>query len=55
MVQISELIHVASLLHDDVIDSASTRRGLQAVNMVFGNKVRNQRLHKNDNPQGCHM
>jgi geranylgeranyl pyrophosphate synthase len=31
---------VASLLHDDVIDAASTRRGLKALNIAFGNKVR---------------
>lgn len=37
--QITELIHVASLLHDDVIDAASTRRGLKALNVAFGNKV----------------
>lgn len=37
--QIAELIHVASLLHDDVIDAASTRRGLKALNIAFGNKV----------------
>lgn len=37
--QITELIHVASLLHDDVIDSASMRRGLKALNITFGNKV----------------
>lgn len=37
--EISELIHVASLLHDDVIDDADSRRGLKALNMVFGNKI----------------
>jgi geranyl diphosphate synthase len=37
--EITELIHVASLLHDDVIDNASTRRGLKALNLVFGNKL----------------
>lgn len=37
--EIAELIHVASLLHDDVIDNANTRRGLRALNTVFGNKV----------------
>ena len=31
---------MASLLHDDVIDSATTRRGLKALNTVFGNKAR---------------
>ncbi len=33
------MIHVASLLHDDVIDEATTRRGLKALNALFGNKV----------------
>ena len=33
------MIHVASLLHDDVIDGADVRRGLRALNAVFGNKV----------------
>ena len=37
--EITELIHVASLLHDDVLDGAGTRRGLAAVNALFGNKV----------------
>lgn len=39
LAEITELIHVASLLHDDVIDEAGTRRGVSAVNAVFGNKV----------------
>jgi len=33
------MIHVASLLHDDVLDDAETRRGLNAVNKVFGTKA----------------
>lgn len=37
--EISELIHVASLLHDDVIDNSDSRRGLKALNTLFGNKV----------------
>lgn len=36
--EISELIHVASLLHDDVIDDATTRRGISSLNAVMGNK-----------------
>ncbi|RUM32931.1 MAG: polyprenyl synthetase family protein [Aquifex sp.] len=34
-----EYIHVASLLHDDVVDSAETRRGKKSANLVFGNGV----------------
>jgi geranyl diphosphate synthase len=37
--EIAELIHVASLLHDDVIDDAESRRGKPALNLVLGNKV----------------
>jgi heptaprenyl diphosphate synthase len=32
-----ELMHTASLLHDDVVDDASTRRGHQTANAVAGN------------------
>eukprot|EP00884_Botryococcus_braunii_P001275 jgi/Botrbrau1/11148/Bobra.182_2s0003.2 len=39
LAEIAEMIHVASLLHDDVIDSATTRRGLAALNSVVGNKI----------------
>lgn len=35
---IIELIHLASLLHDDVIDDASLRRGEASINALFGNK-----------------
>jgi octaprenyl-diphosphate synthase len=34
-----EMIHVASLVHDDVIDTAQTRRGQASVNAVWGNQV----------------
>ncbi len=34
-----EYIHVASLLHDDVVDGAKTRRGKKSANLVFGNGV----------------
>ena len=32
-----ELIHTATLLHDDVVDGADVRRGRPAANHVFGN------------------
>jgi len=36
---IIEAIHTASLLHDDVIDGAETRRGKAAAHRVWGNQV----------------
>ena len=36
---IGELIHGASLLHDDVVDEASIRRGHPSVNALEGNKT----------------
>lgn len=33
-----ELIHTATLLHDDVVDDAELRRGNTAANVVWGNK-----------------
>lgn len=35
---IIEFIHTATLLHDDVVDNARTRRGASTVNMVWGNE-----------------
>lgn len=35
---IIELIHLASLLHDDVIDDADTRRSEPSINALFGTK-----------------
>jgi len=34
-----ELIHVATLIHDDVVDNAATRRGVNATAIDFGNRV----------------
>ncbi len=39
LASIVELIHAASLLHDDVIDDALTRRGVDSINAIFGNKT----------------
>jgi len=33
-----ELIHGATLLHDDVVDGSSLRRGAQTANIIWGNK-----------------
>ncbi|XVE88434.1 hypothetical protein DITRI_Ditri19aG0069500 [Diplodiscus trichospermus] len=37
--EITEMIHVASLIHDDVLDDADTRRGTVSLNFVFGDKL----------------
>ncbi len=34
-----ELIHVGTLIHDDVVDRAETRRGVNATAVDFGNRV----------------
>jgi geranylgeranyl pyrophosphate synthase len=39
LAEITEMIHTASLFHDDVIDEADTRRGQPAAHHVFGNKM----------------
>ncbi|KAL7425202.1 coq1 putative hexaprenyl diphosphate synthase [Cryptotrichosporon argae] len=39
LASITEMIHVASLLHDDVIDTADVRRGAPSAPSVFGNKL----------------
>ena len=36
---IVEMIHAASLLHDDVIDDAFVRRGKSSLNAIYGNKT----------------
>jgi all-trans-nonaprenyl-diphosphate synthase len=39
LAEITEMIHTASLVHDDVIDIAELRRGLPTVNAQFGNRI----------------
>ena len=34
-----EMIHVATLVHDDVLDEASLRRNQATINAIFGNKI----------------
>ncbi|MCE1165351.1 MAG: polyprenyl synthetase family protein [Bacteroidetes bacterium] len=34
-----ELLHTATLIHDDVVDEAKTRRGLPSINAVWKNKA----------------
>lgn len=34
-----ELLHTATLVHDDVVDSAEKRRGLPSINAVWKNKI----------------
>jgi len=34
-----ELLHTATLVHDDVVDNADTRRGFASVNAIWKNKV----------------
>ncbi|MGB3766483.1 MAG: solanesyl diphosphate synthase [Phormidesmis sp.] len=39
LAEITEMIHTASLVHDDVVDESATRRGVPTVHSQFGNKV----------------
>lgn len=39
LMAVGELIHLGSLLHDDVVDDASTRRGRDAAQHVYGNAL----------------
>jgi decaprenyl-diphosphate synthase subunit 1 len=36
---IAEMIHTASLVHDDIIDEANIRRASPTVNAIWGNKM----------------
>jgi heptaprenyl diphosphate synthase len=34
-----EMVHLATLIHDDIVDEASTRRGQATVNALWGDKI----------------
>jgi heptaprenyl diphosphate synthase len=34
-----EMTHLATLVHDDIVDNAATRRGIPTVNALFGNNI----------------
>jgi all-trans-nonaprenyl-diphosphate synthase len=39
LAEITEMIHTASLVHDDVVDESEMRRGVPTVHNLFGNRV----------------
>jgi all-trans-nonaprenyl-diphosphate synthase len=39
LAELTEMIHTASLVHDDIIDEAELRRGVPTVHTSFGNRV----------------
>jgi len=39
LAEIIEMIHTASLIHDDVLDEATTRRNMPSANVAYGNKI----------------
>ncbi len=39
LAEITEMIHTASLVHDDVVDEAEIRRKVPTVNSLFGNRI----------------
>ncbi len=39
LAEITEMIHTASLVHDDVVDESATRRGVPTVHSLFDNRV----------------
>lgn len=39
LAELTELIHTASLIHDDIIDSAKLRRGKETINSLWNDKI----------------
>nr|YP_010618903.1 Prenyl transferase [Deltalsia parasitica]WAX02916.1 Prenyl transferase [Deltalsia parasitica] len=39
LAEITEIIHTASLVHDDIVDNCDKRRGMETVHTLFNNKI----------------
>ncbi|MBR8838998.1 MAG: solanesyl diphosphate synthase [Stigonema ocellatum SAG 48.90 = DSM 106950] len=39
LAEITEMIHTASLVHDDIVDESDMRRGVPTVHSLFGNRI----------------
>ncbi|BAZ39868.1 solanesyl diphosphate synthase [Calothrix sp. NIES-4101] len=39
LAEITEMIHTASLVHDDVVDESDVRRGVPTIHSLFGNRI----------------
>ncbi len=39
LAEITEMIHTASLVHDDVVDESDFRRGVPTIHSLFGNRI----------------
>lgn len=39
LAEVTEMIHVASLIHDDIVDEAETRRGVTTLHKILGNRA----------------
>jgi all-trans-nonaprenyl-diphosphate synthase len=39
LAEITEMIHTASLVHDDVVDESEVRRGVSTIHSMFGNRI----------------
>nr|YP_009296572.1 prenyl transferase [Apophlaea sinclairii]AOM65712.1 prenyl transferase [Apophlaea sinclairii] len=39
LAEITEIIHTASLIHDDILDDCTTRRGVNSVHNIFDTKI----------------
>lgn len=39
LAELTELIHTASLIHDDIIDSSKLRRGIETINSLWNDKI----------------